>query len=40
LTLGAASQIIGVQWALAGAGGLVFLTGLAAYISSASLRAT
>ena len=39
LTLGAVSQAIGVQWALAGAGGLVILTGLASYISSAELRA-
>ena len=39
LTLGAVSQTLGVQWALAGAGGLVILTGLAAYVSSAGLRA-
>ena len=40
LALGVASQMAGVQWALAGAGGLVLLTGLAAYVSSSGLRAT
>ena len=40
LALGALSQIVGVQWALAGAGGLVILTGVAAYASSSVLRST
>ena len=39
LALGAAAEAAGVQWALAGSGGLVMLTGLAAYFSSPRLRA-
>ena len=38
LGLGAASEIFGVQWALAGAGAVVFVTGLAALIFARGLR--
>ena len=38
LGLGAASEIFGVQWALAGAGAVVFITGLAALIFARGLR--
>ncbi|MEE2709804.1 MAG: MFS transporter [Gemmatimonadota bacterium] len=40
LALGAVAEFIGVQWALATAGGLVILTGLAAYALSPMLRET
>ena len=39
LALGAVAEVIGVQWALAGSGGLVVLTGLVAYLFSPRLRA-
>jgi MFS family permease len=38
LALGGVAQVIGVQWALVGAGALVMLTGLAAYGLSPRLR--
>ncbi len=38
LGLGAASELFGVQWALAGAGSIVFITGLVALVASPRLR--
>ena len=38
LALGGMAQFIGVQWALGGAGGLVIITGIVAYVFSAKLR--
>jgi MFS family permease len=38
LILGAVGEALGVQWALAGAGAVVALTGIAAYFTSAGLR--
>ena len=40
LGLGAASEIVGVQWALAGAGAVVVVTGLGALIFARGLRRT
>jgi MFS family permease len=38
LTIGAVAELVGVQWALGGAGGLVVMTGILAYIFSQRLR--
>ena len=38
LVLGAVGEALGVQWALAGAGLVVVLTGIAAYFAPAGLR--
>jgi MFS family permease len=38
LGLGAASELVGVQWALAGAGLIVVITGLLAFLAAPSLR--